>query len=276
MDRPNFSRGIIDNISVCLFWGLVLAILIGLPSCGLIHAEEPRFRVTEAPRFVVTESPLFRSSVAVDTGSTEQTPPSNAANLHRSGRRPQLLVFTAPDWCAPCRTLDVQLRGLREMPVGGVKLWADEIGPGEHQAIRVFDASCEDSPEMAESKRHKVTSWPTIIRIDAFDKEESRHVGSLDSITISRYSVGKWSPKKSPPVAAKLANGLHSHKCPNARCGFIWWHGGESANKPNAHNCPNCGTAQFEVDHFGGVNTAPAQTQQPKRVGFIRSLFEGG
>lgn len=271
MDRQKLRPGIVDNVGICVFWLIVLGVLIGLPSCGLLHAEP--IKVTKPPVIVVTQPPVIRASGAVETGSTEQSPPSNAAIPHRSGRRPQLLVFTCPDWCAPCRTLEAELRGLREMPVGGVNLWADEIGPGEHQAIRVIDASCEPSPERDMATARKVTTWPTIIRLDANGKETSRTTGVINAVTLSRYQAGTWSPAGA--VAVKpAANGVHTHRCQN--CSTQWSHGEEAAGNARAHHCPNCGTEQYEIDHFGGVRyAAPVQTQQPKRVGFIRSLFGG-
>lgn len=266
-----------DRHKLCLFWGVVLGVAIGLASCDMLYAGPP-LQVTQSPLIVVTQPPVIevtsQSSGAGESGPAEHTPPPDRnTSPPPFGRRPQLLVFTAPDWCAPCRTLDAELRGLRELSVGGVKAWANEVGPGERQAVRVLDASVEDSTERKLATDRKVTTWPTIIRIDRDGKETSRHVGSLNAATLSRYQAGTWSPVGA--VAARpMANNVHTHRCP--RCSTQWSHGEEAAGNARAHNCPNCGTAQFEIDHWGGVRyAAPAQTQQPKRTGFFRSLFGG-
>ena len=140
------------------------------------------------------------------------------------------------------------------MAVGGeLRYWQNRIGPGAERPIQVIDLGCEDSPETELAAKYGVRSWPTTIRLDALGKVEWGVTGVIDAVTLAKYQAGLASPVK--PIAAKAqpSDGQHSHKCPNARCGFVWWHGGESANRPNAHRCPKCMTTQFEIHQFRGT-----------------------
>ena len=151
----------------------------------------------------VNEANRLRGEMAEDSRKDEKDAVRPASvDSTQLGRMPRLIVFTAVEWCAPCRRLDVEIDRLAAMTYvtadGNQHTWAENIGAGPDKSIQVVDISDDgETPEQALAVKYRVKGVPTMVRIDADGKEESRHTGLIDAETLCRYQAGKWRP---PPA----------------------------------------------------------------------------
>jgi len=131
-------------------------------------------------------------------------------DIEIEGKFPRLIVFSAPEWCAPCRDLEAQIEKLSKQTytIGGVNhLWRENIGADDEASIQLIDCSDTDGPGMQMAGRFKVSAFPTMLRISNLGIVESRFTGVIDSDTICRYQAGKWSPPPAKPDAKTFVGG---------------------------------------------------------------------
>ena len=234
-------------------------VLFLLAGCGHADAKDPAdmaaIHVAIADALIEARRP---PDLPDDFGlAKSDTPALEAEPLPPSeeGYAPRLVIYTAPDWCEPCRRLDQQIERLKGLTINGVKgQWNGLIGTGDGNAIEIIDASRADSPEMGQAKAAGVTAWPTIIRIGKDGQESSRTTGVLTAEQLSQYQAGRWAPPKPKATASTgsplgPSHGLHVHRCPT--CSTEWAHGGGGAGEVVAHYCPKCGTMQWEIAYWG-------------------------
>lgn len=129
---------------------------------------------------------------------------ATSADIQIDGKFPRLIVFSAREWCAPCRVLEKQIvkLGTQGYEVDGVRhLWIENIGSGDDYSIQLIDCSDTDGPGMQMAGRFKVSTFPTTLRISDIGIIESRFTGVIDANTICRYQAGKWSPPPAKPDA---------------------------------------------------------------------------
>jgi thiol-disulfide isomerase/thioredoxin len=205
--------------------------------------------VTDATRFIATEN----AAGAGEQKRTDHSPPSHEAAHQSPAVReylPRLVIYTAPDWCEPCRRLDKEVDRLKSLDIDGKRSWEGLIGPGTQHAVQVIDASCDPSPEMTLAKKSRVKSWPTTIRLDATGKEEWRYTGTMTAEQLSRFQAGTEYPGRPARKVNAAVDGLHTHKC--ERCSFQWAHSPATiTDHQAAHRCPRCNAEQYEIDHMG-------------------------
>lgn len=159
---------------------------------------------------------------------------------------PRLVIYTAPEWCAPCQRLAQEIERLKGLEVGGKKVWRGQVGPGPMQAVQVLDASCDPSPELEQAQAAGVKEWPTIIRLDADGQEQWRFSGTMTAEQLSRAQAGTYDPTKGAAKTNAASDGVHAHRCPS--CATVWSHSpGTITDHEEAHRCPQCGTLQHEV-----------------------------
>lgn len=125
-----------------------------------------------------------------------------------TGRRPRLIVFTAPEWCVPCQHLDQEIDRLGMMAYfdknGARHLWSEDIGPEEDNSIQVVDCSDDDSDGAKFAAKMAVGTYPTTVRVDRDGNQVNRYTGVLDSETLCRWQAGKWVPPvKKDQIAGK-------------------------------------------------------------------------
>lgn len=125
-----------------------------------------------------------------------------------TGRRPRLIVFTAPEWCVPCQHLDQEIERLGMMAYfdknGARRLWSEDIGPEEDNSIQVVDCSDGDSDGAKFAAKMAVGSYPTTVRVDRDGNQVNRYTGVLDAETLCRWQAGKWVPPvKKDQIAGK-------------------------------------------------------------------------
>ncbi|CAB4177818.1 TRX_family domain containing protein [uncultured Caudovirales phage] len=147
----------------------------------------------------VTETNHLRSELE----AIADEPPAAALVGDPIGYTPRLIVFTAIEWCPPCRKFDVEIKRLGEMGYTGADgkphKWSEMIGRDPDNAIQVIDISDESDSASAEmAMKYLVEAVPTIVRIDADGKQESRFSGVMDAETLCRYQAGKWKPPAQP------------------------------------------------------------------------------
>lgn len=208
--------------------------------------EDGKYAVPDPPEARPQQEALDIQDVDESDFANIETPEASAEYL------PRLVIYTAPDWCLPCRQLDKEIKRLESLEVDGRPAWAGKIGPGTQYAVQVVDASCDPSPELGMATKAKVKTWPTIIRLNKAGKEEWRYTGTLTAEQLSQYQAGLVYPGKPAAKINAAADGLHTHRCP--KCSLSWDH--EPATITDhvaAHTCSRCGTAQYEIDHYGPV-----------------------
>lgn len=158
-----------------------------------------RAELVESLEAEARESNRLRGELgAVQKADAEQKPTVIADEI---GATPRLIIFTALEWCPPCRKFDVEIKRLGEMQyvdnAGRVRKWSESIGPGASKSIQIIDLSDENDSVAADlAVRYTISAVPTIIRIDADGKQESRFGGWMDAETLCRYQAGKWKPPK--------------------------------------------------------------------------------
>lgn len=145
----------------------------------------------------VRETNRLRGELAETVDNEDAPQPSPVAEV--IGYTPRLIVFTAVEWCAPCRKFDVEIKRLGEMGYvdtdGKQHKWSEKIGRSPDNAIQVIDISDDSDSASAEmAMKYLVEAVPTIVRIDADGKQESRFSGTIDAETLCRYQAGKWKP----------------------------------------------------------------------------------
>lgn len=195
-------------------FSLMFAML--LFSCASAHRIVPRevsrasaearerTELTESLEREVEESNRLRGELA-EFSSKAETVKDVEKPAREEEYTPRLIVFTAIEWCQPCRTFDKEIAKLGAMAYQDSKgvdhLWSEKIGEGPKNAIQIIDISDESdtvSGEMA--VKYLIEAVPTIIRIDADGKQESRFSGVLNAETLCRYQAGTWKP---PPAKKK-------------------------------------------------------------------------
>lgn len=190
---------------------------------------------------------------AGEQSRAEHTPPSHDPAPQPPAVRehlPRLVIYTAPDWCEPCRRLDKEMKRLEALEIDGQKLWAGQIGTGTGFAVQVIDASCDPSPELTQANAAGIKTWPTTIRIDANGKEEWRYTGTLTAEQLSQFQAGKVYPGRPDRKVNAEVDGLHTHRCP--KCSAQWDHSPDTIRDHlAAHRCPRCQAEQYEIDHMG-------------------------
>ena len=124
-----------------------------------------------------------------------------------SGRRPRLIVFSAIDWCNPCRQLQNEIDRLGEMTYsvnGQSHKWAEDIGEDEDKSIQIVECSDEESDGAKWAESWNVKQYPTIVRVDAAGNQENRFSGVVSAEVLSLWQAGKWRPpRKKDSVANK-------------------------------------------------------------------------
>ena len=180
-------------------------------SCASAHRVSPRDvsrasssaierdELVENLESEVNESNRLRGELgAVQKAEAAQKPTAVADEI---GATPRLIVFTALAWCPPCRKLDTELKRLGSMDykdAGGKNhTWSENIGPDAGKSIQVIDLSDEnDDVSSALAVKYMVSALPTIVRINADGKQESRFSGWMTAETLCLYQSGKWKPPK--------------------------------------------------------------------------------
>lgn len=113
------------------------------------------------------------------------------------GKFPRLIMFSAPEWCAPCRELEKnieKLAGQAYQVDGKLHLWKENIGGDETFSIQLVDCSDSDGDGSKLAGDYGVSTFPTTLRVTGPGTVESWFTGVIDADTICRYQAGKWSP----------------------------------------------------------------------------------
>jgi thiol-disulfide isomerase/thioredoxin len=183
---------------------------------------------------------LCWSLMLVDPFLVTKPPRFTPARIEQPVKKlpPRLIVYTAPEWCAPCRQLDRELKKLEDMVIGGTTPWKGRVGTTESHLIQIVDASDEDSEGHRKAAAARVTRFPCIVRTGWDGKENWRYTGTLTAVQVSQYQAGKLDPVG--------RDQLHAHRCPS--CQYEWKHSAaDITDEVQAHTCQVCGTMQYAI-----------------------------
>lgn len=126
-----------------------------------------------------------------------ETPAAKPVELEIEGLLPRLIVFSAPEWCVPCRSLEANIKTLsgQTYTVDGVQhFWRENIGPDDEASIQLVDCSDESGPGAQMAREFEVKTYPTTVRVAKSGLIESRFTGVMDADTLARYQAGQWTP----------------------------------------------------------------------------------